>query len=205
MDRIKKVETFIRGLPPRSVVAIDGYSGSGKTRLLRALARLNRNILAVHLDDFLNTGKKRRALLKTARDPSVVFELHWNNVEKVQRLLRAYRIQSGSYSVGVYNSKTDRYDKKRVFDLSKKVLVLEGIFLLHPKLYPHTFDATVYLDIDLKVAKARRMQREKRRWGRAYVPEDRPDSFFRLFTFAYTRYVKQYRPKKIADLVVKVV
>lgn len=69
------VKKLTREGDKKIVVAIDGYSGSGKTTLLKELARRNKAILPVFLDDFMRTGKSRRALLKKSKDKSKVVEL----------------------------------------------------------------------------------------------------------------------------------
>jgi len=202
------IERYIRKLIANStgktVVAVDGYSGAGKTSILRRLAKANKAIQPVYLDDFMNTGKKRRALLKAARDKVSVMELQWKNVKKIRQLIGAYRTRNGLYAMKLYNPKTDHYDQRRTFNLSKRALVLEGIFIFNSKMYQNLFDIRIFLDVDTKIADDRRIKREKRRWGKEYVSEDRPDSFMRLFKLAYNRYVRKYQPKKIADLVVKV-
>lgn len=192
------------GSRAKLVIAIDGYSGAGKTRLLKLLARRNKAVLPVYIDDFINTGEKRRALLSATQDTSTVVELEWNNVKKIRQLLHAYRTSNQRYPMTVYNKKTDRYDREKIFDLSKKVLILEGIFLFHPKLYKNVFDVRIFLDVHRKTADARRIRREKGRWGKKYVPEGNPDSYTYVFKIAWLRYIKQYRPKKLADYVMKV-
>ena len=121
-------------------------------------------------------------------------ELEWNNIRKLRQLFRAYRTSDKKYAMAVYNPNTGRYDRVMRYDLSKKIMILEGIFLFHPKLYKNTFDVRIFLDIE----------REKKRWGKKYVPETRPDSFVRLFKITYGRYLKKYRPKQLADYVIKV-
>lgn len=118
--------------------------------------------------------------------------------------MQVFRTTTKSYSTSIYNPKTDRYDETKTFDMSKKVLILEDIFLFHPKLFRRTFDGRIYLDTDLKKADAKRKKREQKRWGKEYFSEDHPDSFVRLFKIAYSRYIKQYQPEKVADLVIKV-
>lgn len=204
MNADQIIKKLMVGSKGKIVVAIDGYSGSGKTTLLKKLAKNNRAILPVFIDDFIRTGTSRRASLKKAIDKSKVVELDWNNVRKVKQLIRKFRKSSQLYDIAVYDPKTDQHDKRKMFDLSKKVLVVEGIFLFHPKLFRNTFDIRIFLDTDMSQADRRRILREKKRWGDKYFPEDHPDSFVRLFKIAYKRYVKQYQPKKLADFVIKV-
>jgi uridine kinase len=102
----------------------------------------------------------------------------------------------------VYNSDTGKADIKKTFDLSKKIMVIEGIFLFHPKLIGDIFDLKIFIDGDVEAADQRRIKREKARWGKDYFPHDHPDSYFRLVKIAFERYYKLYNPKKLADIVV---
>lgn len=58
------------------VVAIDGYTGIGKTTLINNLLKLNSNIVAVNRDDFLVSRQVQEGLFKDATDRSEVFELY---------------------------------------------------------------------------------------------------------------------------------
>lgn len=203
-QKINKAISAYAKATTKLVVAIDGYSGIGKTTLLKSLAKNNKEILPVFIDDFILTGKSRLASIRKAKDKSKVFELKWNNVKMIKQLIHKFRTSNQLYSIKIYNPKTNKYDTAKTFDLSRKVLVLEGIFLFHPKLFKNIFDVRIYLDTDTKKADERRVRREKKRWGKKYFSEDHPDSFVRLFKVAYARYVKQYQPSKLADLVLKV-
>lgn len=203
--RDMKIEQLIKEIIKKTdrkiIIGIDGYSGAGKTTLLKSLVRNNKNILPIYMDDFILTGKDRLKSIKNAKDKSIVFELKWNNIKKIKHLVNQYRTLNKLYAVKVYNPKTDRYDKIKNFDLSKKILILEGIFLFHPKLFHNFFDIKIFLDANVATADKRRIKREKKRWGNKYFSEDHPDAFIRLFKIAYARYTKQYKPKKLADYV----
>jgi len=117
------------------VVAIDGYTGIGKTTILDHLEKINPDILAVHQDDFGLSRKKVKALLKNTYDRSVVFELRNRDLKKIARLVKLFRSgRNKSYSIKTYNYKTGKIDSVKKFDLSKHIFVIEGIFMFHPKL-----------------------------------------------------------------------
>lgn len=200
-----KLENALKQLKPKSTVCLDGYSGIGKTTLLKNLAKKYDFILPVYMDDFILTGKERKKKIQKAKDPSSVFELEWYDYNKIKELTKKFRKQeSVTVSFQTYNPSTDQNDKPQSFNLTKKVLVIEGVFLLHPKLFPDIFDYKVFIVSDMKKADRQRVKREKKRWGKSYVPEDDPKSYTRLFKIAYKRYLDTYHPEKSADLIIKI-
>jgi len=81
-------------------------------------------------------------------------------------------------------------------------MIVEGIFLLHPRLYGDNIDLKVFLKGDYDVATERRIKREKERWGKDYLPHDHPDNYFRYCDSAFRRYCEKYHPEEIADVVI---
>lgn len=75
--------------------------------------------------------------------------------------------------------------------------------MFHPKLLNRLWDKRIYLDGNIEGIDARRIRREKERWGRDYFPETHPDSYFRQVVIALKKYREEYRPEKIADLVIE--
>ncbi|MBI3442394.1 MAG: hypothetical protein HY007_01350 [Candidatus Sungbacteria bacterium] len=92
----------------------------------------------------------------------------------------------------------------RTFDLSKRIMVIEGVFMFHPQLLNDLWDKQIYLTGDIDKIDARRIKREQEKWGSDYFPETHPDSYFRQVTIALQRYIQQYKPEKVADLVLRV-
>ncbi len=90
------------------------------------------------------------------------------------------------------------------YDCSKRIMIIEGIFLFHPELFDDIFDYRILLETDQEAADERRRVREKARWGDKYMPDTHPDSYFRLIKIAYNEYLEKYQPKERADLVVEV-
>lgn len=188
------------------VVIIDGYAGSGKTAVADRLAELNPDCLVVHLDDFIKHWRLRKRMMDTAKDPSKVFEYRWYRYDAVERLVRRFMsAMTGHIRLKVYDFDKNEFSAPQTFDLSKSILVIDGIFLLHPQHKRNVlWHKHVFLKADFEKADARRIAQEKKRWGKAYLPEDHPDSYFRYFRIAYQRYVDQYRPEQRADLVIDV-
>ena len=167
------------------VVCIDGYSGAGKTTILKKLAGENEFILPIYMDDCVSTANTKENLLPQIESNSSELILEWepkDGIEKIRNIIADFKSKVGS----------------------NKVLVVEGIFLFHPNLLNNLWDKRIYLDTNKEKADARRVIREKDRFGDKYFPETHPDSFARLFKIAFKRYEELYGPKERADLVVDV-
>jgi|SRR3989344_684278 len=166
------------------VVGIDGYSGVGKTTLLRHLAKKDNFIQPVFMDDFVSTANTKELLLPQIEVNSSRLDLQWSPLDGLKKLRKVI---------------TDF----KLRELGSKTLVVEGIFLFHPNVLNDVWDKRIYLDISKEKADTRRIIREKERWGEKYFPETHPDSFARLFKIAYKRYEELYQPKQHSDLIVQ--
>ena len=198
----KEIKTWFKN-DKKLVVGIDGYAGSGKTTVADYLGKLNKNVLVVHLDDFIEHWAKRKKFMDQASDKSKVFELKWYRYTELQKLIKNFK----KSKTGVFKTKTYDFDKNnfndgREFDLSKKILVIDGIFLFHPE---HTinklWDKKIYLHIDFDRGDQRRIAREKKKWGKNFVPDNHPDSYAKAFKQAYKHYIEKYTPQEKADFI----
>ena len=186
------------------VIAIDGWTGVGKTSLLAQLAVLNRDILPVNRDDFLLSRATVQDLLSKASEKSKVFELEVCDNKEVEKLIVAFRADEKLFHANVFDPISGEVTIPKDFETSKKILVIEGVFMFHPKLLNHLWDKRIYLEGDVVQIDERRVKREKEKWGKDYFPETHPDSYFRLVTIALKRYIELHKPEKIADLVLRV-
>jgi uridine kinase len=186
------------------VVGLDGHTGTGKTTLLEQLADLNPDILPVHRDDFLFPRQKVQELLANTPDQSTVFELEVCDVAKLREFISTYKTTTSPYHIEAYNPDSGECNIDQTYDFSKKIMVVEGVFMFHPKLTNDLWDKRIYLDGDAEKIKARRIQREKDRWKDEYFPEDHPDSYFRHVIIALKRYEQRYNPKNQADIVLRI-
>ncbi len=186
------------------VVGIDGYTGIGKTTLLNNLVSLNSEILPVNRDDFQISKSEFEKIYKNADDRSRVFELEMNDSAKLEKLVQTFRISNEAYTIQAYDGATGELSIPKTFDLSKKVMVVEGVFMFHPKLLNSIWDKRIYLKGDIEKIDERRVKREKERWGENYFPETHPDSYFRQVIIALRRYAELYKPEEQADLILDV-
>jgi len=186
---------------PRLIVALDGYTGVGKTTISNEIEKINSNILVIHQDDFLISKLDLENLLKAAIDKSEVFELKNIDYRNLESVLAKYKAGEMVCKIKVFNSKTGCADIDKVYDLSKNVVLVEGIFMFHPDGINRIWDRRIYLDGNIEEINRRRVQREKTRWGKDYFPEDHPDSYLGQVIVALNRYIKKYRPEKLADIV----
>ena len=190
---------------PKLVVAIDGYTGIGKTTLLNNLILLNRDIIPINRDDFLLPRKVVEEKLATADDRSKVFELEVCDDKKLEDFVTAFKNTDERYQINIYNSVSGEVNIPKTYDFSKKIMVVEGVFMFHPQLLLNKlWNKRVYLDGNINEIDERRIKREKERWGKDYFPETHPDSYFRHVTIGLKRYIELYKPDTIADLVLKV-
>ena len=180
------------------VVGIDGYAGSGKTTVADFIAKENPNVLVVHLDDFIRHWKDRKRMIEQAKDKSQVFEYNWYHYDDLEKLIKEFKTKSkGAIKFKIYDYDKNNFGPKKSFDFSKKILVVEGIFLFHPKhKISKMLDKAVYLDIDFTKADKKRIAREKKKWGKNYLPENHPDNWTRYFKEAYRNYIKKYNSKE---------
>lgn len=188
------------------VVAIDGYAGSGKTTTADFVAKENSDALVVHLDDFIHHWKDRKRMMDQTKDKSQVFEYHWYRYKYLEKLIRAFKTKNkGSIKFKTYDYDKNKFGPLKSFDMSKKILVVEGIFLFHPKhKINKEWDKIIYLDVDFAKADKKRIAREKKKWSKNYIPENHPDNWTKYYKEAYRRYAEKYKPQKKCDMVFNV-
>jgi len=188
------------------IIAIDGYAGSGKTSVTNRIAELNSSCLIIHLDDFIKPWQVRKQMLDTARDQSKVFEYKWYRYNTVERLVKRFlSVNTGHIRLKVYDFGKNKFIASRVFNLSKNILIIEGIFLLHPLHKRNTFwQKRIFLNTDLKKADNRKIAEIRQKFGAKWSPKDHPDSYLSYFHEVYIQYLNHYHPEQKADLIINV-
>jgi uridine kinase len=167
----------------RIVVGLDGYSGMGKTTIAREIAQRCPDISVISMDDIVCTANTKDFLNSQLDRNDGQLKLMWKPEDGIKKL----------------RTTVSKWRKKP----GKGILLVEGIFLFHPDLLNDLWDKRIYLDGNMKQADSRRVAREKKRWGKQYFPETHPDSFACLFKIAHRRYRILYRPRRIADVVIR--
>ena len=197
----KVVETVANWSKEKSklVIGIDGITGVGKTTIADYLKQNNSDILLIHIDDFMSPLDFRKDEVSKLKDPTDFFTHSWFEYKELREIIAQFR--SGENNI--YTTLAYRNGKKNVpieFDLTKSILVLEGILLFHPELLDDVWDKRIFLDGDEQEIKERRIKREKERWGQSYMSEDEPTSWFRFILLGLKLYKEKYQPHKKADL-----
>lgn len=165
------------------VVGIDGYSGAGKTTILKVLAKQNPDIIPLYMDDFVTVATEKQEAEKNSKEHPENLLLKFNNnikLEEFKKTIIQYKTQN-----------------------SLKMVVVEGVFLLHPNVLENVLNKLIFIDTDIDKADERRVEREKKRWKENYMSEDDPTSFVGGFKINYKKYIELYDPKGRADLVVE--
>src|SRR3989344_8446945 len=98
------------------VVAIDGYTGIGKTTLLNNLAAINPDIIPVNRDDFLLSRKVVGEKLAKADDRSKVFELEVCDDKKLEALINVFKNNNGLYQIDTYNHISGEMNVSKTYD-----------------------------------------------------------------------------------------
>ena len=201
----KKIKMWLKD-HSKLVIAIDGYAGSGKTTIANFIGKHNSNTLIVHLDDFIKHFKVRKRMISNAKDKSKVFESQWYHYDSLEKLIKEFKTgKQRSIKLKVYNFDKNNFLGKKSFDLSKKILVINGIFLFYPKnKISKLFDKKIYIKTDFNKADRRRILRERKKWGKAYLPETHTDNWTKYFKKAYRNYIKKYKPQNKADILFRV-
>jgi uridine kinase len=182
---------------------MDGYTGIGKTTILNKIVELNLDIIPVSRDDFLLPREVVREKLAKAEDRSKVFEVGVNDNKKLGDFINKFRSSNDLCKIDTYDGVSGKVDILKTYDFSKKIMVVEGVFMFHPELELNKlWDKRIYLRGDIAKIDERRVKREKERWGDKYHPETDPDSYFRAVTTGLKRYIDLYKPEEAADLVV---
>jgi uridine kinase len=138
-------EAVARGVPvpvngARPVLAIDGYSAAGKSTLARAVLR--RLLSAGHVglllgtDDFMRLSRPQRVI-----GPGRYADHgDWYDIPRTEGVLRDLRQRRRGtlHLSGLYNHATGELDASRDIQLDGiDVVVLEGMYAIHPLLRPH--------------------------------------------------------------------
>jgi uridine kinase len=177
------------------VIGINGIDGAGKTKFAESFEKFlisrGYETQSIHLDDFHNPRAFRYA-------GENQIENYYNrsfNINLVVEKLLAPLNQNHNFSTRlmVLDWRTDKFDiiKEYSFNL-KAIVIFEGVFLFQKELSPY-IDYKIFLDIpfeeSLKRAGARDSEDIINKYESKYLP-------------AQARYLEEYPPSKVADMVI---
>ncbi|WP_324782773.1 kinase [Mesobacillus jeotgali] len=130
----------------RFVLGIDGLSRAGKTTFVKKLASMleSKEIqnMIIHIDDHIVERKSR---YNTGQDEwQEYYYLQWD-IESLKEILFEKLSYSNDLKLPYYDHALDRHEYKELNIADKKVIIVEGIFLLR-KEWSSFFDFAVFLD-----------------------------------------------------------
>lgn len=147
---MKEIHSAI-GQNERFVLGIDGLSRAGKTTFVKKLASMleSKEIqnMIIHIDDHIVERKSR---YNTGQDEwQEYYYLQWD-IESLKEILFEKLSYSNELELPYYDHALDRHEYKELNIADKKVIIVEGIFLLR-KEWSSYFDFTVFLDCPREV------------------------------------------------------
>jgi uridine kinase len=183
------------------VVGLEGYSGAGKTTLVKkALATMP--AVLVHMDEFQVSDDERKKIESSLPHPKDIFVEKYR-FDVLRDLVEKFRNGQPSAEYDLIDPDNGNgYHKTFKFDA--KLLVIDGIWLSNSDRLPSVFDKIVFLDIDPAVADSRRRQRESQEWSADSWEETHPDSYIKQYKLAHDEYMEKYKPQQNAALVLRV-
>lgn len=175
----------IAALPTRSIVAISGFAGAGKSTLARALVDRVPATARVRVDDFLDPARSHR------RSPD------WDGVDRARlraELLDPFAAGETDLAFRPWDWERGRLGGQVPFGPADR-LVVEGIGILHPDLLD-LFALTIWIAAEPDDALARGLARDRllgrdhaSLWHEVWVPNDRD-------------FAARFAPERLADVVV---
>jgi phosphoglycolate phosphatase-like HAD superfamily hydrolase/uridine kinase len=198
-DRIKQ-EIQQRKLKSRAfVVGINGIDLSGKTEFTNALAdylTVNKfKVMVIHLDDFHHP----RAYRNSGPDP---VENYWTRNFNYELLIRDLFIpirekQEYSIKMTLLDLQSDKYEVQQQFSFDRDTIVLfEGVFLFREELADY-LDYKLFIDIPFAESRRRADIRDVPIYGTGMLKR-----YEEKYWPAQRKYLDQYPPAQIADLVI---
>jgi uridine kinase len=180
------------GAGPRRSLGITGRSGCGKSLLARdavaSLVSRGHDAVLVRLDDFLRPEEERRgyAELAASEHLSRAFDVEVLCEEVLEPLGRGRRVAHCRFGA--------EGQKIEITLAPGSILVLEGLFLLHPRLRSQ-LGAVLYLDLDSEACLHRVAARELPLGGQEEIERTR-----RYFLPAQEAFDELFDPASGADL-----
>lgn len=194
---IEHIATW-RSTNPRLVVGIEGYSGAGKTTLVKEVAA-KIPATVIHMDDFqVNHANVKMLENSLQNKEDVLVEKYRFDV--LRDLIKRFRDGETSATYVLNDLDTEK-EYGKTFLLDTDLLIIDGIWLSDTTRLSEAFDRIVFLDADTEVADSRRRLRENQKWDANSWEETHPDSSIAQYKLAHEKYVENYDPEGHANLV----
>jgi uridine kinase len=146
---------------PRSIIAVDGVDGAGKTMFADALANAicsrGQSVIRASVDGFHHPQRIRYRRGKAS--PEGFFLDSYNYAAMREHLLRPFRDGASAVQVSCFDHRTDREAPSIEQVDPKSVLLLDGIFLHRDELV-RDWDLSIFLDVPFEVSYARMAVRD---------------------------------------------
>jgi len=193
----------IRGRAGRTMVAIDGVDGAGKSTfaddLSTELTDAGLEVIRISLDDFLNPAEIRHAQGLTSPEGFIADTYDYERI--IDDVLDPLSAEGcGRYRAKSYDfaSETPINPPWRVAP-DHVVTVVDGMFLHRDRLRnargKKIWDLSVWLEVPFPVSVARLAQRDG-------SPSDPSDQRIRRYVEGQQLYIEKYHPAERADLVI---
>lgn len=179
------------------IIGITGGSGSGKTYLSNYLINTFGvdNINLIHMDSYYNDLKhlsmEEREKNNFDQPNAFDFNLLLNHLKILNDI--------GKVNIPVYDYKTHTRTNNTIEIFYKPILIIEGIFAVYNKKIRDLMNLVVYIDIENKIRKKRRIERD-------IIQRDRTKEsiLFQYENVVEPMYKKYISPmKKKSDLILK--
>jgi len=141
------------------LIGVDGVTGAGKTTFAEGLAAIlaerGKQVVTIHVDDFLNPKSVRYG-----GDERTDFYNRSFNIKRLHEILRKIRSKGEMHETFTFlNAQTDTMDVERTYDITPDTCVIvEGMFVQREILRDY-FDLKLYIDTATDEAKQRAHER----------------------------------------------
>jgi uridine kinase len=194
---IETIAAAAAALPDRSIVAIDGVDGAGKTtfgdRLKPLIERRGRKVLRASVDGFHNPRAIRYRRGKS--DPLGYFLDSYDYAGLAQDLLDPFKSGETVVLTRQFDHRSDGQDKISEFVDANAIMVFDGIFLHRDELR-HFWDFSIFLRVPFSVS----FERMARRDGTDPDPDAESN---RRYYRGQLLYLQHCKPEERADLVIE--
>lgn len=172
LDLFLKIEVYLEK-KDRVIVGIDGNSASGKTTLANALKDIY-GVDVIHMDDFFLP----KDLRSEKRLNEIGGNIHYERfIDEIVNNMDQEKLEYRKFDC----SKMD-YIEDKITALTKPMLIIEGVYSLHPK-YTQIYDLKVFLSSQDEDQKSRILERSNHEKLDRYIKEWLPleESYFKEF------------------------